>query len=94
MSDDDYDTRRPPKGADGELLVSHEEWRTSNPHSPVVDWDRDGADVVELPGADLSGEEFIVPVVPKRPDEFTCAECFLVHHRTREARPGVCVECA
>lgn len=52
----------------------------------------------ELPGADLSGEELRVQVVPKQRDEFTCSRCFLVHHRTRlaEERGGqpVCSECA
>ena len=40
---------------------------------------------LELPGADLSGEELTVRVVPKQEDEFTCSSCFLVQHRTRLA---------
>src|ERR1700759_4788899 len=43
---------------------------------------------LELPGADLSsmsGEELTVRVLPKQDDEFTCASCFLVHHRSRLA---------
>ena len=36
-------------------------------------------------GADLSREELIMVVIPKRLDEFTCASCFLVHHRCRIA---------
>jgi len=30
------------------------------------------------PGADLSGEELSVRVVPKQADEFTCSACFLI----------------
>jgi hypothetical protein len=54
--------------------------------SPVVDVEEtDTAEGFELPGADLSGEELSVRVVPKQADEFTCSACFLVHHRHRYA---------
>ena len=37
-------------------------------------------------------------VVPEQDNEFTCGECFLVHHRSRfaEERDGmaICVDCA
>ena len=67
--------------------------------SPVVDLDEgDTAESVELPGADLSGEELIMPVIPKQADEFTCASCFLVQHRSRIAANAggrtICVDCA
>ena len=67
--------------------------------SPQVDLDEtDTTESVELPGADLSGEELTMPVVPKQADEFTCTSCFLVHHRSRLATGGgsrpVCVDCA
>jgi len=67
--------------------------------SPVVDVEEtDTAEGFELPGADLSGEEFSVRVVPKQADEFTCSRCFLVHHRHRYAgeRGGlpICRDCA
>jgi hypothetical protein len=56
------------------------------------------AESLELPGADLSGEELTVKVLPKQADEFTCGSCFLVHHRSRLAttRNGqpVCRDCA
>jgi hypothetical protein len=52
----------------------------------------------ELPGADLSGEELTVAVVPMQPDEFRCTRCFLVHHRsqlaTQSAGEDVCRECS
>ena len=54
--------------------------------SPAVDLDdSDTGECLELPGADLSGEELTMVVIPKRLDEFTCTSCFLVHHRSRLA---------
>src|SRR3954466_10062580 len=53
---------------------------------------------LELPGADLSGEELTVKVLPKQEDEFTCSSCFLVQHRTRLASTRgdqmLCRDCA
>lgn len=53
---------------------------------------------LDLPGADLSGEELSVLVLPRQADEFTCTNCFLVHHRNLLARRkrGVmlCSDCA
>jgi hypothetical protein len=65
----------------------------------VLDVDEsESAESFELPGADLSGEELSVRVIPKRADEFTCSSCFLVHHRSRLAseKGGVmiCADCA
>ncbi|RZL82938.1 MAG: DUF4193 domain-containing protein [Rhodococcus sp. (in: high G+C Gram-positive bacteria)] len=65
--------------------------------SPVVDVeDSDTAESFELPGADLSGEEFTVRVIPKQTDEFTCTSCFLVHHRSRlaDGEQLICRDCA
>jgi hypothetical protein len=60
--------------------------------------DLDMMDSYELPGADLSGEELLVRVVPKRADEFTCTSCFLVYHRSRLASATngamLCADCA
>jgi hypothetical protein len=54
------------------------------------------AESLELPGADLSGEELTVRVVPKQVDEFTCMSCFLVRHRSQLAneKKMICKECA
>ena len=58
----------------------------------------DTAESFELPGADLSGEELSVRVLPRQADEFTCSRRFLVHHRSQLAseKSGVlvCRECA
>lgn len=62
-----------------------------------VDTDaEDIAETFELPGADLSGEELSVRVVPKQADEFTCTSCFLVFHRSRLASVAtrICTDCA
>ncbi len=59
--------------------------------------DDETVETLELPGADLSGEELIVPLVPVQTDEFTCSSCFLVHHRSQLSNPTgppVCRDCA
>ena len=73
--------------------------RRNEAQSAVVDVDEsESAENFELPGADLSGEELSVRVIPKQADEFTCSSCFLVHHRSRLAseKNGVmiCTDCA
>ncbi|MGI5187228.1 DUF4193 domain-containing protein [Promicromonospora sp. CA-289599] len=56
------------------------------------------AEEFELPGADLSGEELTIRVLPRQEDEFTCTSCFLVHHRSQLAHErtdqAICTECA
>lgn len=94
----DYDApRRTAVDADeplDELAV-----RRTDTSSAVLEIDEaDAVDSYELPGADLSGEELMVRVIPKRADEFTCSSCFLVYHRSRLARgrngTSVCTDCA
>ncbi len=64
----------------------------------VVDEDPNDVHFFELPGADLSGEEFSEAVIPQRADEFTCSSCFLVQHRSRLRGSNgglpVCADCA
>ncbi len=95
----DYDT---PRKTDEEL---HEESleelkaRRSDAQSGKVDFDEEeAAESIELPGADLSGEELAVRVVPRQTDEFTCSRCFLIHHHTQLSRgvgnKDICRECA
>jgi hypothetical protein len=71
--------------------------RTDDATTAVIDVD-EADESFELPGADLSGEELTVRVLPKQDDEFTCASCFLVHHRNRLARQVgdrlICADCA
>jgi hypothetical protein len=99
----DYDApRRAPVDAEEPLnaIVA----RRNDPATAVLDIDEtdiDETDILEsyeLPGADLSDEELIVSVVPKRDDEFTCRGCFLVHHRNSRARgrprESICTDCA
>lgn len=73
--------------------------RRSDAASSAVDEDEvQAAEDYELPGADLSGEELAVRVLPPQADEFTCSECFLVHHKSQLAEQNgdnkVCTECA
>ena len=71
---------------------------TNTNASNLIDEDEAAlADSYELPGADLSGEELAVMVMPAQADEFTCASCFLVRHRSQIAmhRDGMlyCTDC-
>ncbi|MDQ0734408.1 DUF4193 domain-containing protein [Arthrobacter agilis] len=66
--------------------------------APVIDEDElEAADSFDLPGADLSSEEISVQILAAQADEFTCASCFLVRHRSQIAheRGGLlyCVDC-
>ncbi|WP_240614959.1 DUF4193 family protein [Arthrobacter ruber] len=66
--------------------------------TPPVDEDEiEAADSFDLPGADLSSEEISVQILAAQADEFTCASCFLVRHRSQIAldRGGklYCMDC-
>ena len=100
MATTDYDAprRSAVEEADTESLDALTTAR-KEAQSPDVDLDEtDTAETIELPGADLSGEELTMPVIPKQADEFTCASCFLVHHRSRLAQSNgtqlICRDCA
>ncbi len=95
----DYDS---PRKTDDELTedsLQELQARRMDKSSTAIDIDPDDiAESLELPGADLSNEELSFRVIPKGPDEFTCSNCFLVHHRsqladTKNGQP-VCRDCA
>jgi hypothetical protein len=95
----DYDT---PRKTDDELdsdSLEELKARRADLAASSVDVDEtELAENLELPGADLSGEELTVRVIPRQADEFTCSRCFLVHHRSQLAREDkgqpVCKDCA
>lgn len=95
----DYDA---PRKQDEELKedsLQELKARRSDQQSGSVDEDEtEAAEGFELPGADLSNVELSVAVVPAQEDEFTCSQCFLVHHHSQLAYEEnglpVCVECA
>jgi len=95
----DYDTPRKTDEELNEESIEELKARRADAQSGQVDIDEaELAETLELPGADLSGEELTVRVVPKQADEFTCSRCFLVHHRSQlvkgEGVTAVCSECA
>ena len=96
----DYDAPRRTESDDvSEDSLEELKARRNEAQSAVVDVDEsETAESFELPGADLSGEELSVRVIPKQADEFTCSCCFLVQHRSRLAseKNGVmiCTDCA
>src|SRR4051794_30837019 len=96
----DYDQPRRSEADDlGEDSLEELKARRAEAQASSVDVDEaDLAEALELPGADLSGEELTVRVLPKQSDEFTCSSCFLVHHRSQLASDKggrlICRECA
>ncbi len=95
----DYDAPRKTDDDLSEDSIEELKSRRGDAASSNVDVDEtEMAEGFELPGADLSGEEMSVRVVPRQADEFTCTSCFLVHHRSQldhEGKNGpICTECA
>lgn len=94
----DYDSPRKTDEDINEDSLQELQARRGDKGTGTIDVDPDEvAEGMELPGADLSGEELAVRVLPRQADEFTCASCFLVHHRSQLAvqRKGqlICKEC-
>ena len=95
----DYDAPRKSEDDINEDSLEELKARRADKSSSNVDVDEtEHAEGFELPGADLSGEELSVRVLPRQADEFTCSRCFLVHHRSQLAYEDkgqlVCSECA
>ena len=96
----DYDApRRGTEEEDGSIEDFKAATATKKAQSPNVDEDEtEAAESFVLPGADLSAEVLEIEVVPVQPEEFTCTECFLVHHRSAltsaSGDPAVCRDCA
>ena len=94
----DYDAPRKTDEDTSEDSIEELKTRRNDKNSGKVDEDEvEAAEAFELPGADLSHEELTVRVLPRQVDEFTCASCFLVKHRSQvdETRKGqdYCVDC-
>lgn len=57
----------------------------------------DAAGLLELDSSELIADDITVAIIPKRADEFTCSNCFLIHHISRLAtsKDGqpVCTDC-
>lgn len=55
------------------------------------------AELFILPGGQAEAEEASIDIVPEQVDEFTCATCFMVRHRTQLVREEngrkFCAEC-
>ena len=95
----DYDAPRKSEEEMSEDSLEELKSRRNDKNSGKVDEDEvEAAESFELPGADLSHEELTVRVLPRQADEFTCASCFLVKHRSQIAEIKgqliYCVDCA
>ncbi|MDR0990974.1 MAG: DUF4193 domain-containing protein [Propionibacteriaceae bacterium] len=94
----DYDAPRKTEEELSEDSIEELKSRRNDKNSGKVDEDEaEAAETFELPGADLSHEELTVRVLPRQADEFTCASCYLVKHRSQIAteKDGLfyCVDC-
>ncbi len=94
----DYDTPRTSEEELSESSIEELKNARTSTQSAAVDVDEAAAaEEFELPGADLSGEELMVRVLPAQADEFTCASCFLVRHRSQVAKNKngmlYCIDC-
>ena len=85
----DYDAPRKTDDDLSEDSLEELKARRVDKAASTVDVDEaENAEGFELPGADLSGEELSVTVIPRQADEFMCSRCFLVRHRQdRDALP-------
>jgi hypothetical protein len=94
----DYDTPRKTDDDLNEDSIEELKARRTDKATGLVDLDEGDNESLELPGADLSNEELSVRVLPRQADEFTCTNCFLVHHRSQLARERngemLCRDCA
>ncbi|MGA4668305.1 DUF4193 domain-containing protein [Propionibacteriaceae bacterium Y1923] len=94
----DYDAPRKTDDESQEDSIEELKNRRNDAKSGDVDQDEvEAAESFELPGADLSHEELTVRVLPRQADEFTCASCFLVKHKSQIAEVKgdkiYCVDC-
>jgi hypothetical protein len=94
----DYDTPRKTDNDENEDSLEELKARRNDREVSFEGDEAELAEAFELPGADLSGEELSLSVLPKQADEFTCSSCFLVHHRSQLASTKnaqqICRECA
>lgn len=83
----DYDTARPDVAEQTEDdLKRVRQTGAADARSVVQELDEvDAFDDLELPGA-IVNDELVVKVVPQGADEFTCASCFMVRHRSQAVR--------
>ncbi len=92
----DYDAPRKTDDDVKDESIEELKARRGDRSSASVDVDEtEMAENLELPGADLSDKSLEVRVLPKQSDEFTCTECFLVHHVSQLAdeKNRICSDC-
>ena len=92
----DYDAPRKTDDDVTDESIEELKARRGDRGSASVDVDEtELAENLELPGADLSDKSLEVTVLPKQSDEFTCSECFLVHHVSQLAdeKNRICSDC-
>lgn len=95
----DYDEARPDVAEASERTLKVVQ-QMDAPNAKSIHADLEETDLsegAELPGA-IVLDELVVEVVPQGADEFICAECFSVRHRTQAATTNgeakICRDCA
>ncbi|MBP3223504.1 MAG: DUF4193 domain-containing protein [Actinomycetaceae bacterium] len=94
----DYDApRKQDEDIEEDSLEQLKAGRNAEQSGQVDEDEVEAAEGFELPGADLSNIELSINVIPAQDDEFTCSQCFLVHHRSQlagdEDGMPVCADC-
>ncbi|MBT8159769.1 MULTISPECIES: DUF4193 family protein [Arthrobacter] len=94
----DYDDLRPEvKEAQEQSLEALQSANAPTPMRAVLEVEAGDELESEGPGGEIVAEELVISVVPQGSDEFTCASCFLVRHRSQIAREKdgnlYCIEC-
>jgi hypothetical protein len=94
----DYDEVRPDVAEASERVLKDVQ-KMDAPTAKSVSSELDETDLsegAELPGA-IVLDELVVEVIPQANDEFVCAECFSVRHRSQAAKTiagaPVCRDC-
>lgn len=94
----DYDELRTDvKESQNDSLEAFKSAKAPDAKSVVLELDE--ADVLDglTPGGEFISQELTVQVIPQADDEFTCYSCFLVRHRSQEARDkdghAYCTDC-
>ena len=89
----DYDAPRKTDDSENESIEALKERVPAK--SVATDDDADNPGSFDLSAADLADVELDVVVLPPQEDEFTCMNCFLVHHRSQlaDAKKMICRDC-
>ncbi|WP_404285633.1 DUF4193 family protein [Glutamicibacter arilaitensis] len=80
-----------------EQLAAAKKLGTAATANLVDEGEAELAEAYVLPGGEAGQDEASVDIIPEQADEFTCASCFMVRHRSQLVREDqgqkYCTEC-